>query len=310
MSDTPFSFAVQAAPARHADEWVSLAVRAEELGYRALLTPDHQGSGGGLTGMAVAGAATTSLRVGTLMTAVDFHHPAVLTQELVTLDALLGGRVEVGLGAGWMIRDYERTGVPMDPPGTRIDRLREFVSTVRTLWTEGSADVDGRWYRLRGAQAAPRPTTPAPFLVLGGGGRRMLRLAAEYADVISIGAPMNAGDKSAPLGSGATLEAFDRRREWIEGTPRLVDTVPEIQCLAYETYIGEDAADYAERHVCDSFGLPVESVLASPLALLGTVDEVCDKLQRLRERLHITYWVVKSAVMHDFAPVVARLAGR
>ena len=306
------AFAVQAAPARHADHWTRLARDAEDLGYRALLVPDHQGSGGPLAGIALAGAATTSLKVGTLMLAVDFQHPVVLAQELVTLDALLGGgRLEIGLGAGWMTRDYERTGVPMERPRARIERLREFAGLVRHLWAGEPVDHDGVSYRFSGAVAAPRPRTASPTLVLGGGGRRMLDAAVELADVVNVGAAMVGGSKDTPLGDSAAVAAFDERLAWIhESARRRGRPRPPVQCLAYETCVTTEARDYAERRIRPSFGLPADEILRSPLALVGTVDELCDKIRRLRERLAISYWVVKSPAMYDFAPVVERLAGR
>lgn len=304
----PFSFAVQAAPAKHAQDWAGLARKAEELGYRALLVPDHQGSGGPLTAMAVAAAVTTTLKIGSLVLAVDFHNPVVLGQELVTLAAMHPGRLEVGLGAGWMIRDYRRTGVPMQPAKDRIQTLAEFVTLLRELWQGGPVTgVAGR-YRPEGAIGAPQPPESAPCIVLGGGGRRMLRLAAEQASIVNLGASMSAGSRTATLGDGARLEAFDRRAAWVReaaGGGKL----PELQCLAYETHIVAQAREYAEKNVCDSFGLAPSEVLASPLALVGTAAETGDKLLALRARLGVSYWVIKSSAMDDFAPVVARLSG-
>jgi len=301
---------VQAAPARHAAGWTRLARDAESLGYRALLVPDHQGSGGALTSIAVAGAATTSLRVGTLMLAVDFQHPVVLAQELATLDAMIGGRLEIGLGAGWMARDYQRTGVPMDRPRVRIERLREFAFVVRRLWTGEPLDHDGTNYRFSGAAVEPPPHANSPLLVLGGGGRLMLEVAIELADIVNVGAAMIAGSKAEPLGASASEAAFDERLRWIDEGSARRGLRPLVQCLAYETCVTPAASDYANQLVSPSFGLPADEVLRSPLALIGTVDELADKVQRLRERLAISYWVVKSPAMYDFAPVVERLAGR
>ncbi len=305
-----FAFAVQATPARHTGDWKRLAREAEDLGYRALLVPDHQGSGGPLVSMAVSGAATTSLRIGTLMLAVDFQHPVVLAQELVTLDAMLGGRLEIGLGAGWMARDYTRTGVDMDPPRARIERLREFAAVIRELWPGEPVDHSGSSYRFRGAVAAPRAHTANPTLVLGGGGQRMLDVAVELGDIVNVGAAMVSGSKDAPLGGSASVAAFDERLESIEEACQRWDRRPQLQCLAYETRITTDARHYAEHRVSPSFGLSADEILRSPLALIGTVEEIRDKIERLRERLAISYWVVKSPAMHDFAPVVEQLASR
>lgn len=298
----PFRFAVQAAPA---ENWPELAREVEALGYHALLLPDHQGRGGVLTGMAIAGAVTTSLVVGSLVLAVDFRQPVVLAQELATLDVALGGRLEIGLGAGWMTRDYRRVGVPMTGARERIDRLAEFVAAFCAVW-DGTGTYSGRYYRFEDAVLEPRPGGPRPRLVLGGGGTRMLNLAARLADIVNLGASMSAGRRDAVLGDSAGIAAFDRRAELV----RSQDRPMLVQCLAYETKVTEDAVGYADRHVCASFGMAPVDVLASPLALLGTVEEICDRLVAHRDRLGISYWVVKRAAMREFAPVVARLSGR
>jgi probable F420-dependent oxidoreductase len=304
----PFSFAVQAAPAKHFRDWASIAHRAEALGYRALLVPDHQGSGGPITGMAIAGASTTSLKIGSLVMAVDFYNPIVLIQELMTLAALLDGRLEVGLGAGWMTQDYERTGTRMAQAKSRIDGLREFVSLLLAMWTGTPTTHTGAHYRCADAVGAPPPGSDL-CLVLGGGGRQMIELAAEQASIVNLGASMVAGSKTAPLGAGGRVDAFARRADRVREIAERRGFLPELQCLAYETCITAAARNHVQRHVCDSFGLAPDDVLKSPLALVGTIDEVCEKLIALRSRLGISYWVVKSPVMEDFAPVVARLAG-
>jgi len=259
--------------------------------------------------MAIAGAHTTSLKVGSLVMAVDFHNPVVLIQELMTLAALLDGRLEVGLGAGWMARDYERTGTPMAPAASRIDNLREFISLLFAMWTGAPTTHIGVRYRCEGAVGAPPPADTDLCLVLGGGGRCMIELAAERASIVNLGASMAAGRKTAPLGAGGRVEAFARRVGWVRDVAKRRGFMPELQCLAYETCITPNARDHVQRYVCDSFGLPPDDVLKSPLALVGTTDEVCEKLLTLRARLGISYWVVKSSVMDDFAPVVAGLLG-
>lgn len=305
---SPFSFAVQASPAVHAAGWERLAQVSEDLGYRALLVPDHIGSGGPLVGTTLAGAATTTLRVGPLVLCVDFRNPVLLAEELVTLDAALSGRLEVGLGAGWLARDYRRAGVPMAPAGVRIDRLCEFVEVLTKAWAVDPFDHAGANYELEGAVVAPAPHSAQPKLVLGGGGDRMLTLAAERADIVNVSASMHGGG-SAPLGHSASGQRFARRAELIADRAAGRGFWPELQCLVFECTVTSDAGSVARRHV-DEFGLPVDEVLRTPLTLLGTVDELCRKLETCREQFGISYWVVKSEVLHDFAPVVRRMSGR
>ncbi|MFB7493570.1 TIGR03621 family F420-dependent LLM class oxidoreductase [Streptomyces sp. NPDC056161] len=298
------TFAVQAAPSRQAGSWTRLARDAEDLGYRALLVPEHVGSGGPLVGMAAAGAVTTSLSVGSLVLSADFHHPVLLAEEFMTLAALIGGRLEAGLGAGWMRRDYERLGQTMDPPGARIARLSAFVDAF--LSRCAGRGYEGPHHRFPAADVQPAAAGWKPVIVLGGGGRRMLDLAVRRADIVNIGAPMTTGLRNAPLGPEATHRAFADRVAHLARTAHELRRWPRLQCLAYETHVTGDAWA-AARGVADGFGIPADEVLASPLTLIGSVPELCDKIQQCRETLGISYWVVKSPAMYDFAPVVARL---
>jgi alkanesulfonate monooxygenase SsuD/methylene tetrahydromethanopterin reductase-like flavin-dependent oxidoreductase (luciferase family) len=167
----------------------------------------------------------------------------------MTLAALLDGRIEFGLGAGWMVRDYERTGTVMAPAGERIEALRGFVALFFDLWQGGPVTRSNHRYSFSGAVGAPRPEGTGPCLVLGGGGRRMLQLAAELASIVNVGASMASGSRSSPLGAGARLEAFERRVNWVRDIAQRRGVLPELQCLAYETCVTAHARRYAERHV-------------------------------------------------------------
>lgn len=304
----PFAFAVQAAPSRHAVTWCDLASTVEGLGYRALLSPDHVGRGGPLVAAAAAGASTERLHVGPLVLAIGLRPAVVLAEELLTLSAVLPGRVELGLGAGWMQRDFQRTGTPMGEAVDRIALLREAVERLQLLFSDEGEPAEGSpWAWL--TEALERPLPPRPAFVLGGGGPRMLELAAELGDIVNVGASMAAGSMSAPIGPSGALPAFHRRTRLILDVAARHRRAPLVQCLAYETAITSAGAQHAHG-LAGPWGLDAEGVLASPLALVGTVDEVCSKIQRLRDALGISYWVVKSNAVHHFAPVLERLNGR
>src|SRR3954453_9867743 len=116
----------------------------EDLGFSTVFVPDHFDEGlGPITAMTIAAAATTTVNVGTLVLDCDFRHPAVLARELASIDALSGGRLEVGLGAGWKRLDYERSGIPMDPPGVRVSRMIEHATVLRGLFGEGPFSFAG-----------------------------------------------------------------------------------------------------------------------------------------------------------------------
>jgi len=159
----PFRFAVTANNARSAEAWVALVRRAEELGYSALLVPDHLGQQlSPMAAIATAAAATTELRVGGFVFANDFRHPLVLAREAATLDLLSDGRLELGLGAGWRTADYRQLGIPYDAPGRRIDRLVEASGLIKRLLAGETVTHDGPHYRLGAARVWPRPLQQPP----------------------------------------------------------------------------------------------------------------------------------------------------
>ena len=173
----PFRFGVQCG---HCDGgaagWAALARKAEELGYSTFTMGDHLDAQFSPTvGLMAAAAATSTIRIGALTYANDYHHPVVLAKEAATLDLLSDGRLELGIGAGWMTSDYEQAGIPLDPPGTRIDRLAEAVTILKGLFADGRVDFHGDHYEVHGLEGSPKPVQrPHPPLLIGGGGRRIL----------------------------------------------------------------------------------------------------------------------------------------
>src|SRR5438094_8938838 len=179
MAARPFRFAAQIAGAGSAREWADHARKAEDLGYSTLTMPDHFGDQlAPVPALMAAAAATAELRIGTLVFCNDYKHPLVLAKEAATLDVLSDGRLELGLGAGWMRTDYEQAGIPYDPPATRVDRLEAAIATMKRLFVE----------------AAPQPVQrPHPPIIIGGGGRRVLSHAAREADIVSVNPDLRAG---------------------------------------------------------------------------------------------------------------------
>ena len=183
-----FRFALQASSAASPAAWRDLARKAEDLGYSTLYVPDHlDDQWAPMVAVTVAAEATTTLRVGTLVLDNDFRHPVLAAKEAATLDIVTGGRFEFGLGAGWMTTDYEQSGIPMDKPSVRVARLAESLAIMRAMWRDGSATFKGEHYEVNGATGTPVPVTPGgPPLVIGGGSRRVLTLAGQFADIVSV----------------------------------------------------------------------------------------------------------------------------
>src|SRR5258707_7334266 len=181
-----FSVVIAAAPSRTA--FVTLARRAEELGYATLLMPDRTITGlAVLPALAVAAAVTTSLRVGSYVFSNDFRHPALLAKEVATLDFLSDGRFELGLGAGVGPFDYQQLGLRFEDAGTRVGRLEEALSVIKRFFTEERVNFAGRHYTVTEMRGSPVSVQkPHPPIAIGGAGKRMLSLAAQEANSISI----------------------------------------------------------------------------------------------------------------------------
>jgi probable F420-dependent oxidoreductase len=304
----PFRFGVQASGATSAAEWTGLARQAEDLGYATLTMADHFDDQLAIgPALGAAAAVTTSLRLGTLVYGIDYRHPVVLAKEAATLDVLSDGRFELGLGAGWLAADYEAAHIPLDRPGARIDRLVEQLEVVRRLWGDGPVDFAGEHVSVTGLEGFPKPVQrPGPPVLLGGGGPRMLRTAGRHADIVGVNFDLRAGSVGPDVGSDATAERVDEKVGWVHEGAGGRDV--ELHIRVFVSAVTDDRRGLAGA-MAPGFGLTPEQALASPFALVGTVDEICEDLVARRERWGFSYVAVGPEVMGDLAPVVARLAG-
>lgn len=324
MADArPFRFAVQAYSASSATEWRDLARKCEDLGFSTLHVADHYiGPGPALAAtnhpvqtlaavpaMAMAAEATTTLRIGSRVLCIDYHHPVVLAKELATLDLLSDGRLEAGLGAGWLAGEYEAMGIPFERAGVRIDRLEEVVRLLRACFAEGELDVHGEHLRAAGFEAVPKPVQrPGPPVMIGGGSPRVLRLAGQVADIVSLNFNNSSGQIGA-IGVGtSTAEATAEKVGWIkEGAgDRFVDL--ELEIAAYFTAI-VDQPQPVLAHFSALFALPEAELASHPHVLVGPTAAVCDELERRREAYGISYVTIPGSTIDEFAPVVDQLTG-
>ena len=254
----------------------------------------------------MAAEATSTLRVGSVVLNNDLRHPVVLAKEIATLGLAAEGRVEVGLGAGWLRSDYEQAGIEFDEPAVRVDRLAESLAVMKRLWSEGEATFAGKYYTVRGARCDPRPASP-PRVIVGGGSKRVLTVAARQADTVGINTSLGSGDNGVDTASQATFDHYDRCLTWIrEAAPDRFDSI-ELQIVAFATMVV--ASRRAAVRTATMLGLPGEDALELPIVLIGTPDELCERLLERRERWGFSNIVVPGDAMESFAPVVARLAG-
>jgi len=306
----PFRFGVQLSAAPDGKAWRDRARRIEDLGYSTLFLPDHFGDQWApLVALTAAAEATTTLRVGSLVFDNDYRHPVELAKEIATLDLLTEGRVEFGIGAGWMKSDYDELGIPYDRPGVRIDRMVEGLEIMKDLWATGTSTRAGKHYTVTGAQGLPRPhSSPHPPLIIGGGGRRVLSIAAREADIVGFNPSLAAGYVGPEVAATTTAGAYAERVAWVRQAAGDRLESLEFQCMVFFCQVVPNR-DEIVANLAPMFGLTPEEADRVPIVLLGTVDEICETLEQRRGEYGFSYWVVHEPEMEAMAPVVARLAG-
>lgn len=306
----PFRFTVQASRLPHPDALVPLARKAEDLGVAVLTVADHLDDQlAPIAALMAVADATTTLRIGSLVFANDYRHPVVLAKEAATIDVLSGGRLEFGLGAGWMAHDYQAAGIPMDRPGVRIERLEEALAVITALWGDGPVDFDGTHYQVHGLEGQPKPLQrPRPPIVIGGGGPRVLALAGRHADIVGLNPALAAGVIDAHAGPSATAEATEQKLAVIRAAAgERFDSI-ELQTRIHLAIVTDDRQAMFDLFA-EGFGLTPDQARHSPHALCGTIDQIAEDLIERRERYGISTIGLSASSLDDMAPVIARLAG-
>jgi len=304
----PFRFGIQCRGPADRRGWRELARRVEDLGWSTLTIADHFDDAlAPIPALMAAADATTTLRVGTMVLANDYRHPVVLAKEAASLDLLTGGRFDLGIGAGWMTTDYDAAGIALDRPGLRIERLAEALQVLRGLWSDEPCTFAGDHHRVIGLDGLPKPLTPGgPPIVIGGGGRRILTLAGQEADVVGINVNLAAGVIDRQAFWNGTPETTDVKLRWVrEGAG---DRHPELHVRVHLAMVTDDRDGVVEQ-LSGGFGLTPDEARATPHALVGDVSEICDQLVERRERWGISYLGLSADQLEPFAPVIARLAG-
>ena len=297
--------------------WQDALRRREDLGFASVAISEHLTGGWSmepLTTIAAAASATSHIRFLTLVLANDFHHPVLLHKAIATLDVLSGGRVELGLGTGWLAADYEASGIEAAPIGRRIDRLDEAVRVIKGLFGPHPVTFHGDHYRVTGLVGQPAPIQqPRPPILIGGGGRRLLSLAAREADIVGVHARLAGG--TLDPGAAADLDA-DRIGEkvgWIRAAAREAGRDPEAIELQFTVYLCRITSTprgglAAESSFAGLLGANPGLVRRSPAVLIGTVEAGIDRLIEHRDRYGLSYWHLGSDI-EAVAPIVARLSG-
>lgn len=307
----PFRFGIQASSTTDRAGWVGLARRAEDLGYSTLTMPDHfTDQLAPMPALMCAADATEALRVGALVWDNDYKHPVVLAKELATLDVLSDGRLEIGVGAGWMISDYEQSGIAYDPPKVRVDRFEEGLAVLKGAFAEGPFSFEGTHYRISGYDGLPLPRQrPWPPILIGGGGKRVLSIAAREADIVGINGNLAPGAIGPEVLASMTPESVDEKVAIVRAAAGERFAAIELNVRAFMVNFTDQRAATLDA-LGAAIGFDRDRIEQTPFALIGTPAQMVDDLLVRRERWGFSYVIVGQEDLEQFAPVVAELAGR
>jgi probable F420-dependent oxidoreductase len=297
-----FSVVTTGGTASSLRDWPGYARRVEDLGFSVLQVADHYDNGAVCTPrLAAAAMATTTLRVGSYVYNNDFRHPVLLAREAAEIDVLSGGRMELGLGAGWSKDEYDRIGLSFDPGAARAARYEEAVRIIRDLHAGGVVTLQGAYYNVTDCELHVEPVQQPIPLLLGGGGPRMTRFSAMHADTVAF------VPRSLPTGgidpAEFSTEAFDEKIAILDNTARLrPGQPPERAILAFEVHRALDL-------VPENSWAPREVIARGPYCLVGDTPRLVDAIVERRERWGLTHWTCWEDDIDTFVPIIAALQG-
>ncbi len=291
----PFRFGVVCGNISSRSAWIALAKKIEQLGYSTLLLPDRlMMPVAPFTALAVAAEATTTLRLGSYVFCNDYRHPAILAKEIATLDMLSGGRVEPGLGAGVGPSDFEQMGLPFESAGVRVSRLEESLHIIKQFFSDEPVNFSGKYYTITGMRGVPKPVQqPHPPILVAGGQKRMLTIAAQQADIIAIAFPITA------QGANPNDAAPEQKIAWIREAAG--ERFSQLELA--QTHFGLTLTD-SPAEVPPFVGGP-----PFPKTPMST-QQAIEFLLEQRERLGISYIQINQAQIENFLPVLTQLNGK
>jgi probable F420-dependent oxidoreductase len=298
--------------------WRDEVRRIEDLGFSSLSVSDHFTRGWKMEPVVVmtaAAEATMSLRVLSLVFGNDYRHPIILHKSMATLDVLSEGRVEIGLGAGWMLDDYRAANLPFDPAPERVQRLEEAAVVLKGLFDQDPFTFRGKHYQVEDLDGLPKPVQrPHPPLLVGGGGKRVLEVAARVADIIGINPSQRAGAVTSFEALDQTVHRVGEKVAWVDEVLReagrsIDDVELQIRLLSSHVSRSSDQARTMLTALAERMAVSPAILEHSPALLYGTVEQCVEALEERRERFGISYVNLTSENVEDVAPIVARLAG-
>lgn len=301
----PFRFAVQVHERSDPQAIAESARMCEDFGYQEFYSSDHIGKSDPFIPLVVAAAATRSLRVGPLVINNELHNPVLLARTAASVDQMSEGRLVLGMGTGYAEEEHAGADIELRSPGPRVTRFSESLHAIRSLLDTGACHVDGQHVRIAiDDLGLPTRQSSVPFLI-GGHGKRVVGVAARHAQIFQF-TGLGRGEGGMPTASGFAIEDIDQRARWLTEAAGSRDSEIERSILVQKTDLSGSSAQL-QSGAAEEFEVPQEVVGATPFILLGSVNEVAEKLQSLRDRIGVSHVVIRDA--RGFAPVVAKLAG-
>jgi probable F420-dependent oxidoreductase len=310
MSTRPMRFATQSGGAPSGQEWIDRAKRLEALGYDTLAMPDHMigGAWAAMPSLAVAATVTRTLRVGTLVIDNDFRNPTVFARECATVDALTNGRFEIGIGAGWLDRDYQSTGIPFDRGRVRVARLAEAVTLMKRLFTEEQVTFAGEFYKVEKAECRPKPVQqPYPPFLIAGGGPDILALAGREANIVAIVPAGITGSGKIPP-ENFTLETMRGQIGLVRdaGGARF----GEIELSMFLDCTLSDDREKSIAELAEKGRVTPDVVRNNAYRGIGTLRDIRDHIIRVRDAIGVTYFCLRGPDVESLGPIVGELTGK
>ena len=280
------------------------------MGYDTLAMPDHMvgGAWAAMPALAALAPVTTTLRFGTLVIDNDFRNPVVFAREVALLDVLSGGRFELGLGAGWLDRDYQGTGVAFDRGRVRVARLAEAVTLMKRLFTEEQVDFAGEFYTVTKAECRPKTVQkPHPPLMIAGGGPEILALAASEADIVAI-VPAGITGTGKLAKEAVTLETLKKQAELVRR-----EAGERADAIEFSMFLDCALTDDRPKKIAEmaeAAKVDADLIAGSAYRGIGTIEEIRAHVRMLREEVGMTYFCLRGPDVEKLGPIVSELTGK
>lgn len=301
------------------DQFRANAQAVEELGYDLIVFPDHIVLEGPerqfdphalaydtIVMAAVVAEATKKIRIGHLVLCNLFRHPAITAQTLMTLDRVSGGRLLAGLGTGWTETEFQMTGIPFPPIAERLRMLDEALACIISLWTNERTTFAGEFYKFSDAILWPKPLQePHPPIIVGGGGKGLLRIAAEYADYVNIIPDAGKGGKiSIANVKRMTDDSFREKVIFVRDEAQRCGRNPDaikVSNFVFTLAITDsrEATRKTAEMMSAMLGQTPEGILMSPMSLIGTPDECVTELKRRAKTWGVSQFIFSTVMGID-----------